>query len=141
MNIDTQKISDLSRMTLDTLISRYRMIFQDVDRSSIYRIEDILKDVKSAFEKLEIDPYSRKPRGLKIDIINTIGEDACQALYDSVAEAYNIALSVRHVDWKVMNSTRGGEMFGLDMIDIAYGHFVSVMSKLIDLRNKMIKTN
>lgn len=117
------------------------MIFQDVDRSSIYRIEDILKDVKSAFDKVEIDPYSRKLRGLKIDVIDTIGEDACQALYDSVAEAYNIALSVRHVDWKVMNSTRGGEMFGLDMIDIAYGHFVSVMSKLIDLRNKMIKTN
>lgn len=117
------------------------MIFQDVDRSSIYRIEDILKDVKSAFDKVEIDPYSRKLRGLKIDVIDTIGEDAYRALYDSVCEAYNVALSVRRVDWKVMNSTRGGEMFGLDMIDIAYGHFVSVMSKLIDLRNKMIKTN
>lgn len=139
MNINIQEIPDLSLITLDTLISKYRMIYHDIGRMSIYRVEDILCEAKSAFEKLEIDPYSRKLRGLKIDVIDTIGEDACQALYDSVAEAYNIALSVRHVDWKVMNSTRGGEMFGLDMIDIAYGHFVSVMSKLIDLRNKMIK--
>lgn len=141
MNINIQEIPDLSLITLDTLISKYRMIYHDIGRMSIYRVEDILCEAKSAFEKLEIDPHSRKPRGFRIDIENLIGIDACSALYESVLEAYSSTMAVLTMKWNALNSTRGGEMFGLDMIDIAYGHFVSVMSKLIDLRNKMIKTN
>lgn len=126
-------------ISIDTFISRYRMINRDIDRATLFRISDILSEIKSAFEKVGIDPHSRKPRGFRIDIENLIGIDACSALYESVLGAYSSTMAVLTMKWNALNSTRGGEMFGLDMIDIAYGRFVSVMSKLIDLRNKMIK--